>query len=203
MVPLDNEGKWFRFHHLFLQLLRDRLRGLYDAGALTELQRKAAVWLAGAGMVEDALHHFLCAGDLDGAASVVKRARRQVINQEDWPRLARWLDLFPAEYIERTPELWIIKAWVLHSRFRLGEIEALLDQIEASLDQTRAGMSAADASALTGEIAVLRSQNRYWAGDGVQSIDAGPSCTGKHASRFHDGAGRRPYVLGDGDANDG
>ena len=74
------------------------------------------------------------------------------------------------DYVKRTPQLWIIKAWVLHSRFRLREIDPVLDQIEAHWDQLRAGQSAADLEILSAEIAAHRSQNRFWAGDGAQSL---------------------------------
>jgi LuxR family maltose regulon positive regulatory protein len=170
-VPQDSMGEWFRFHQLFLQLLRDRLCLKSDETVLLQLRRKAATWLAGKGMIEDSVRHFLASGDPDQAANLLFRARMGVINQEDWPRLTRWLSLFPAEFFERTPELWIIKAWSLQSHFRLNEVDLVLDQIEAHWDQLRAGLSAADADILSAEINTHRSQNRFWAGDGARSLE--------------------------------
>ena len=67
--------------------------------------------------------------------------------------------------------MWIIKAWSLQSRFRLNEVDFVLDQIEAHWDQLCAGQSAADAEILSAEIATHRSQNRFWAGDGARSLE--------------------------------
>ena len=170
IVPLDDENHWFRFHHLFLHLLRQRLHALSDADTLAELDRKAAAWLAAEGMVEEALHHFLRAGDLDAAARVVFRARTSVIRQEDWSRLARWVDLFPADYANRSPEVWVIKAWAVQVRFRLREVGDLLDQIETHWDQLCVGQTAAEVEILAAEMAVLRCQNRFWAVDGAQCL---------------------------------
>ena len=182
LTPQDSNDEWFRFHQLFLQLLRDRLRVQSDEAAVAQLQRKAAAWLATKGMIEDSLYHYLAAGDLDEVAKLMVRARRHVINQEDWPRLTRWLGLFPADFVERTPELWIIKAWSLQSRFRLNEVDLLLDQIEAHWDQLCAGQSAADAEILSAEIATHRSQNRFWAGDGAREPRNGQIRCSTHAN---------------------
>ncbi len=171
LTPQDDIEEWFRFHHLFLQLLRDRLYVQSDEAAVMQLQRKAGAWFAGKGMIEDSVYYYLATGDLDEVATLMVRARRHVINQEDWPRLTRWLGLLPAYYVEATPELWIIKAWSLQSRFRLNEVDLVLDQIEAHWDQLCAGQSAADAEILSAEIATHRSQNRFWAGDGARSLE--------------------------------
>ena len=140
LVPLDDQGIWFRFHHLFLQLLRYRQQALYDRAALADLHQRAAAWFAGAGWHEDALRHAFAAGDLDQAVAIVRQARQAVLNQEDWPRLRRWLELFPAEFIDQTPELLIVKAWVLHSQFRIAEIDGLLDGIEAKRQSDRCAL---------------------------------------------------------------
>lgn len=51
------------------------------------------------------LHHFLAAGDTRTAARLVARHRRDIINQEQWHRLKRWLSMLPSDSIEKYPEL--------------------------------------------------------------------------------------------------
>ena len=170
VVPLDDQGGWFRFHHLFLQLLRYRQQAQFDSAALAALHGRAAAWFAGAGLVEDALRHALAAGDLGLAAAVVAQVRQAVLNQEDWPRLQRWLDLFPAEFVAQTPELSIIRAWVLHNQFRSAEVDSLLDEIEAILAVRAATSAVVEPDPLEGDVACLRAMCCFWRGEGERCL---------------------------------
>ena len=172
LVPLDDQGIWFRFHHLFLQLLRYRHAARYGSSALADLHQRAAAWFAGARLHEDALRHAFAAGDLDHAVAIVRQARQTVLNQEDWPRLRRWLELFPAEFIDQTPELLIVKAWALHSQFRIAEIDGLLDGIEARRQAIGANSDAAGPDLLAVDIAFLRAQGCFWRSQGERAAVA-------------------------------
>jgi LuxR family maltose regulon positive regulatory protein len=162
LVPLDDQGLWFRFHHLFLQLLRYRQQAHYDSAALAVLHTRAAAWFAGAGLVEDALRHALAAGALDQALVIFSQARQVVLNQEDWPRLQRWLDLFPAAFVAQTPELLIARAWVLHNQFRSAEVEQLLDAVEGKRAMSGATTAVAAPDPLEADIACLRAMASFW-----------------------------------------
>ncbi len=172
LVALDHERVWFRFHHLFLQMLRGRMEATFDADARARLRRKAATWLAAAGNTEDALQLFLQAGDLDSAASVVGDARQHVINREDWPRLTRWLAQFPAEYIDGRPELQIIKAFAIQNMFRLPEVSQILGRIVTLYESVGGQVPLTDTNTLAVEIATLRAQNLFWIGDFPGSLKA-------------------------------
>ena len=72
VIPLDRSGEWFRYHHLFQELLQHRLQAQFGARAVAELHRRAAVWLADAGNVAEAVDHFLAAGDIEVATDLVE-----------------------------------------------------------------------------------------------------------------------------------
>ena len=93
-----------------------------------------------------------------------------MVNQEDWPRLRRWLELFPTEFVDQTPELLIVKAWVLHSQFRLAEVDTLLDGIEAKRGIIGANSDVADPDPLAAEVAFLRAQGCYWRVEGERCL---------------------------------
>ena len=63
LMPLDDEGIWYRYHDLFRDFLLNRLKQQQGSEGLARLHRRAGEWLAQAGLMEDALRHLLAAGD--------------------------------------------------------------------------------------------------------------------------------------------
>ena len=70
LVPLDRRGEWYRYHHLFRDMLLAELHRL-EPGLIPVLRRRAAGWCLGNGMPEEALEYCMAAGDVDGAARLV------------------------------------------------------------------------------------------------------------------------------------
>ena len=68
ITPLDDRQEWYRYHHLFQELLQQRLSTEIRADQVTDLHRLASVWFEEHGFIDEALHHALAAGDLDLAA---------------------------------------------------------------------------------------------------------------------------------------
>ena len=118
IVPLDDEGRWFRYHHLFRELLANRLRQKHDAHVISGLHVRAGEWLAGAGYFEDALLHYLKAGDLQRAADLVEQQKHALLNSDDWRTLERWLNLLPDDVVQSRPALLLSRAWVMQFRGR-------------------------------------------------------------------------------------
>ncbi len=79
LVPLDAEGRWFRYHHLFQELLRHRLLESEGKPAVHTYHRRAAEWLAGHEQLLAAISHLLQAEDLDQAAALVESRIRSAI----------------------------------------------------------------------------------------------------------------------------
>ncbi|MBK8050806.1 MAG: hypothetical protein IPK16_29100 [Anaerolineales bacterium] len=158
LVPLDDKGIWFRFHHLFLQLLRYRQAALYDHTMLADLHRRAAAaWFAGAGWYEDALRHAFAAGDLVRAVAIVRQASGSSWSIRKTGRVCGAGELFPGRV--HRPDTWVVarKSVGAPQPIRIAEIDGLLDRIEAKLQASGADSDAVDAGLMAVDIAFLRS----------------------------------------------
>jgi LuxR family maltose regulon positive regulatory protein len=160
IVPLDRRQGWFRYHHLFQEMLRWKLRERFGPDEINRLHCRAAGWFADHGLIDEALHHALAAGDLDLAASLMEGALCDVHNREDRPTLERWLRLLPEAYVERRPGILMFKAWSLHWTWHLDAIPPVLDRIEKLIEEAGQDSSGADPgsdlAALRGQIALNR-----------------------------------------------
>ena len=113
VIPLDDEHRWFRYHHLFQQLLQRRLKRRFSPDDIDVLHKHASSWFAENGLIEEALYHALEGGDTAGAVQLVAQNRHDLMNKEQWARLERWLGMLPASRVETDPEMLILKSLAL------------------------------------------------------------------------------------------
>jgi LuxR family maltose regulon positive regulatory protein len=170
LVPLDYEHNWYRYHHLFRELLRYRLQAEVGAREIDALHRRAGTWLAGQSLIEESLRYSLTAGDAEGAARLVEKHRHDALNREDCALLERWLDMLPEETVQRRPALLLARAWVLDYRYQIAAIPPLLQAAEACLSAD-ADVWAESALGLEGEIDALWSVVLAWGGHGKQALE--------------------------------
>jgi LuxR family maltose regulon positive regulatory protein len=111
LVPLDDHRQWYRYHHLFAQLLRAEL-GSRDAEPIQALHRRAAAWHRGAGNVAEAIHHTTAAGDFTEAAALIARHWLEYWRRGRRATVARWLDALPDEAITANPPVAFVAAWI-------------------------------------------------------------------------------------------
>lgn len=162
VMPLDNERKWYRYHHLFQELLQRRLLAEVSLHQVAELHRAAAAWLSAQGLTEEALHHALAINDLDLAARLMEDALCDVLNREDRLTAERWLRMLPPDFVKRRPWLLAIQALALQFAWRLAAVPALLGQIETLIGQRAEDPAPAaglhNLPALRGVVAALHGQ---------------------------------------------
>jgi ATP/maltotriose-dependent transcriptional regulator MalT len=125
LVPLDANREWYRYHHLFADLLRHELERL-EPESITDLHRRAAEWLGANGAVDEAIRHVLAAGDDETAARLVAQMWRVPFNRGELATVDRWLDDLPERLVQTTPDLCLARAWVLMDRGRPHEAERWL-----------------------------------------------------------------------------
>jgi LuxR family maltose regulon positive regulatory protein len=172
IIPLDNRREWYRYHHLFQELLQQRAASEMGVDQVANLHRLASAWFEERGLIDEALRHALAAGDLDLAAHQMSAGLRDVINHEDRPTLERWLRMLPEEVIQQRPELLMIRVWVLQFMWRLDLQPQVLQQIEKLLESGgSAEMSADELNILRAQILVVRAEHAYFTNQPARAID--------------------------------
>jgi LuxR family maltose regulon positive regulatory protein len=132
LVPLDDERRWYRYHHLFADALRSRLAAA-DPERAQALRRRAAGWYAAQGLLADAVHHALAGGDPDQAADLVELELPGLSRRREDRALRERVLAVPPEVARARPLLAAATAWSMLSAGDLGGVEPWLDAAEAGL----------------------------------------------------------------------
>ncbi len=120
IIPLDDERRWYRYHHLFTQVLQARLlEEMPDR--LAELQRRASAWYEENDYLADAVPHALAAGDYESAAGLIERARPEMEGNYLSAAWLDWVQELPPELVSSRPVLSAGYGWAL---LDVGELEA-------------------------------------------------------------------------------
>ncbi len=168
VVSLDERREWFRYHHLFRDLLRRSLHATSSPRDVAALHIQAARWLGARDRVEDALGHFLRAESPELAADLVEAHRRVAIDGERWRALERWVGKLGPDIVGGRPSLVLIHAWLAQQRGDYAEMSRHCQRAEQLLDLR--DEPPGDDEALRGEIAGLRAQTSYWQADGEKTL---------------------------------
>jgi LuxR family transcriptional regulator, maltose regulon positive regulatory protein len=171
VVALDDEGTWFRYHHLFQSLLRARLGLHYKDAEIKAMHARASAWFAEQGLIDEAVVHAVQAGDPLRAAILVEEQVHPALDREDWRQIERWIGLLPAEVASR-PRLLLAQAWLHFIRWQFGGIEARLAAAESAMSDGPAGARGIE-TVVRGEISVLRAALAYNRGDGRLTVQHG------------------------------
>lgn len=153
VVPLDEERRWYRYHHLFAEFLRVQLARVYPMRAAA-LHGAAAGWYAAAGLLAEAIPHALAAGDWAEAAGLLARVSRGLLQAGEAATLQGWLGALPAE-VAAQPALLVAHGWCLLMAGRLAEAADLLAPLHGPDDGFEAAGVLADAGPLRGEVAAI------------------------------------------------
>jgi LuxR family maltose regulon positive regulatory protein len=112
IVPLDQERRWYRYHHLFADLLRQRLQR-ERPDLLPELHRRASQWYEANGLIPEAVSHALASDGLERAADLIEWTGWSLLIRGEVRTLRGWLDRLPDELTRYRPQLGILYAWSL------------------------------------------------------------------------------------------
>jgi LuxR family maltose regulon positive regulatory protein len=131
---LDSQNQWYRYHQLFRLLLRHRLGEIVHTGEVAALHRRASVWLAANGFIEDAIDHALSGGDVKVAANILTQHSHTLMNEERWLFLESLLNKFPVAAVQEEPTLLLLLAWLNLARWRLDRVEPIRERLEEYLE---------------------------------------------------------------------
>lgn len=154
VTPLDDRRRWFRYHHLFADVLRAHLQ-TEEPELVPALHRRAAAWYAAHDQPGDAIRHALAAEEVNEAAALL---------EQNWPPMDRnrqtavwlkWARVLPEEVVRKRPVLTAALGWAHLDRGELEDAEARLQQVEQWLEQTNAGT---DSHGVTKDVIVDEAQ---------------------------------------------
>jgi LuxR family maltose regulon positive regulatory protein len=177
VLPLDEVRGWWRYHHLFADLLRARLQA-EQPGRVPALHRAAAAWCEEHELADDAVRHALATGDAAWAARLVERHVETLLGRSERVTLRRWLSALSAESVRGRPRLCLAQAYAAAQGFQVEELEALLHDADrafaASGDepyQDPAGRTASVLANIPAAIAFLHASLARLRGDAALAAD--------------------------------
>jgi ATP/maltotriose-dependent transcriptional regulator MalT len=161
VIPLDDKRRWYRYHHLFADVLRQRLSQT-QADLAPELHRRASGWFEGEGLVPEAIHHALAAQDWERAIRLIESGGMAVVLSQQVRTMLGWIDEIPDALVRERPVLCTIHALALVFLNRPDEAEARLQDAERCIP----GDSTTDEDRATlGRAAVIRGAVARFSGD--------------------------------------
>jgi LuxR family transcriptional regulator, maltose regulon positive regulatory protein len=161
LVPLDTTRQWYRYHHLFGELLRHELERLHP-DSVVELHRRAHDWYRAAGAIPDAIGHAAAAGDFDDAAELIAAHWNDWFNRGHLETVDGWLSALPGEMVSGDPRLSLARAWLALDRGRVEEADRWIGAAELGLRSERGKRFG---PAVRADAAVLRSTHSFKVGD--------------------------------------
>ncbi len=161
IVPLDQSRTWYRYHHLFSDLLRHRLHTV-QAHAEALLHQRASQWYEAEGNLADAIHHALAASDWERAAKLISQVSRTIFGRGEIVTLLRWCQALPDEVLRAQPRLCRDYSWTLILAGQHDAAESYLGYLE---------QIAQDDVALLGETLSAQAQIARAKGDYARTIE--------------------------------
>jgi LuxR family maltose regulon positive regulatory protein len=129
LVPLDHSRIWYRYHRLFAELLRHRLRNT-NPDSLLDLHERASQWFEKNDFIAEAVQHALAAQDWDRVAQILTQVGTEMLNQGEATTLVRWYVAIPREVLLSNPRLCFDYCWPLLLTGHYEEAAELLTHVE-------------------------------------------------------------------------
>lgn len=161
IIPLDDSRQWYRYEHLFVDLLRHRL-GTVQRVNQSELHARASRWYEISGFPADAVHHAIAAQDWERATKLIQKLSGDLLKRGEVITLLGWLQELPEEVIRNHPQLCSECCWTLILTGQFSVAESFLEPIE---------QYAKDNTLFLGEILVMRAYIARSRSDFQSAID--------------------------------
>lgn len=145
ITSLDDQKQWYRYHHLFSDLLSFHLERNSDASYRRELHERASAWFLESGEHSRALDHAVKSGNLESAAAVFDSSIEQMVQHEGPGFVVRYLDKFSEDLLKKFPNLLVNRAWLMLIHRGREETEVMLKY----MDELPASMRTRDFEAMT------------------------------------------------------
>lgn len=168
VLALDDQGQWFRYHHLFADLLQARLRENLKPEAVARLHQRAAAWFEQASMPAESIEHALAAKDYLYAVQVIEKVGLPMILQAYICTVEDWLQAIPQEFLARSPRASMASAWMNLLRGNFDQAVPYIKRLTSMFSESEAhGLGAS----LQGEWLAIQSKLRNLQGKPAESRD--------------------------------
>ena len=200
LMPLDDQRQWYRYHHLFAEVLQVRLTDA-KPDLVPALHKRASIWYEHNGLAADAIYHALAAKDFERAAALIELAVPEMRRNRQGATVTElgWLKALPGDLVRLRPVLCVAYAYASFGGGELEYVEAWLRDAERWLEpadmgerpeSARAGMVVVDEREfrrLPGMIALMRTAQALARGDMPETV--------KNARRVLDLAPADDYLM--------
>jgi LuxR family maltose regulon positive regulatory protein len=184
VVALDSKREWYRYHHLFAELLRHELART-AAESIPELHRRASTWYRNAELVHEAIEHAIAASDFNDAVELITAHWYEFLQRGRQETVASWIDKLPSETVIRDPDLCLTRAWLGVNTGRLDEVDRWIEAAgHAAAERPETG----ELPPLESGVASLRAIHRYMNGNVGAAVAAG-----RHALELERGGAASPW----------
>ena len=196
LVPLDDQRQWYRYHHLFADVLRARLLA-EQPDLVPLLHQRASRWYEAHDLAEEAVRHALAARDFDRAAYLMELAAPAIRRNRQDPMMIGWLKALPDDAVRRSPVLSVFFGYMLMVSGDLDAFEPRLDDAERALAAVPEGSArlwakTEELRTLPATIAVYRASLAQARGDVAGTVE--------YARRALDLAGPKDHLARGGAA---
>jgi LuxR family maltose regulon positive regulatory protein len=168
IMPLDDKRCWYRYHHLFADLLRHRLTQTELVGTpvdVAALHRRASEWYEQNRLLVEAMSHALAAVDVERVVRLAKQKAAAMLSRSELVTVLSWLDTLPDALDRSRPHLSLLRAWAMVLTDELQAVEAHLQEAEQELKTGQLDSSVAERTDILGEVATLRAAVAYFQRD--------------------------------------
>jgi LuxR family maltose regulon positive regulatory protein len=184
VVALDSKREWYRYHHLFAELLRHELART-SPQLVVELHRRASRWYREADAIHEAVEHATAAGDFADAIELITSHWYEFLQRGRQETVAGWIDKLPSETVIHDPNLCLTKAWL---GVNMGQLDEVDRWIEIAGQAAAQRPEADELPPLESGVASLRAIHRYMNGNVGAAVAAG-----RRALALERGAAASPW----------
>ncbi|MDJ0756385.1 MAG: hypothetical protein QNJ45_22830, partial [Ardenticatenaceae bacterium] len=186
LVPLDGRRHWYRYHHLFADLLRQRLTERFSTDHITALHQRAIDWLCARERLDEAITHAGYIERWDDVVAAVTRVGKQMVYSGRYNRINAVLGRLPDAVLREQPRLAVIAGWLSYSRFDIASLQGWLPIAERLTDDP----------AHVGNTAMLRALLLLTTGNVAEAIEVAEAANSQLDERFPAEKGGLLVMLG-------
>jgi LuxR family maltose regulon positive regulatory protein len=129
LIQLDHERQWYRYHHLFAEMLQKQLYQT-QSDAIAKLHLRASIWYEDQGLVTEAIHHAHAASEMERLAGLIEQHALEVIKRGQIYQAKKWIEMLPAAIRQARPRISMDYGWALFLSNDFEPLFDVLDQIE-------------------------------------------------------------------------